>query len=137
MFTKPALSSGDAKMIAAAAIAEAECRNLRVTIAIVDDGGHLLYLERMDGARLATVEGAIAKARTSALFRRPTKNYEEALAVGNLVSLGMPNITPAEGGVPLYHGGFGVGAIAVSGAPQVDDGEIAAVGAATLASLDN
>jgi len=135
MFTKYALSITDAKAVAAAAIAEAERSKLTVTVAIVDDGGHLLYFERMDRSRLATIEAACAKAKTAALYRRPTKNYEEAVAGGQSFVLGVPDIAPVEGGLPLFYGGNSVGGIGISGAPKEDDGRIAAVGAAILSDL--
>jgi glc operon protein GlcG len=135
MFTKPALSLEDAKTVAAAVVAEAERRKLKIVLAIVDDGGHLLYFERRDGCRLGALYSATAKAYTSALYRRSTKVYDDALAGGTTMLLAMPNMVPVEGGTPLYHSGGCVGAIGISGATANEDGELGLVAAKALAEL--
>lgn len=135
MLTKPVLSVAAAKAATAAVIAEAERRKLKVAVAIVDDGGHLLYFERMDGCRLAAIASSQAKAYTSALYRRTTKIYEDALNQGTTMLLSMPNMVPVEGGTPLYYGGGGVGGIGVGGATAAEDGELGALAAKVIAEL--
>jgi uncharacterized protein GlcG (DUF336 family) len=132
---KPMLTLAAAKRIAAAAASEAHRNQWNMVIAIVDDGGHLLYLERMDGAQTGSVEVAIAKARSAALFRRPTKVFEEAVSGGRHVLLGLPGAVPVEGGVPLLSQGHALGAIGVSGGTAAQDGQVAQAGAAELARL--
>jgi glc operon protein GlcG len=133
--TKPTLSIDDAKRVAAAAVAEAR----RVgapggAIAIVDDGGHLLYLERLDGTFPAAAAVATEKARTAAVFRKPTADFESAVNGGRVAFLGNHEATPLQGGVPLRIDGQVVGAIGVSGAASAgQDSELAAAGAASLA----
>lgn len=120
-----------ARLVLAAARSEAEGRGLAVTIAVVDRGGHLVLLERMDGIHLGTVDVSQAKARTAVHFARPTADLNLALANGNLALLGLP-IMPLPGGRPLRAAGAIVGAIGVSGAaPDVDEA-IALAGARVL-----
>src|SRR5271156_5326962 len=104
MHLKKSLTLAEARQIAAAAEAEAAKNQWNVTIAVLDEGGHLLYLERMDDAPLAGVVVAQEKARTSVLFRRPTKSIEESILGGRLVMLALPGATPIEGGLPLLNG---------------------------------
>ena len=132
MKTKLSLGLDDAKQIAAAAEAEARKNGWNVVIAIVDDGGHLLYLQRMDGTQPASSEVAPAKARAAALFKRPTKALEEIIASGRVAMLNLPGLTPVEGGVPLLYRGEIVGAIGVSGVQSVEDGIVALAGANSL-----
>jgi glc operon protein GlcG len=127
--SKPQLTAQAARAVAEAAAAEAERQNLRMSIAVVDDGGHLLYFVRMSEAiAAASAEVAIAKARSAALFKRATLSWEEA-AKDRAVIMKIPNVVPLGGGVPLMAGGVGIGAIGVSGASSTKDDEIAQAGA--------
>jgi glc operon protein GlcG len=132
---KYSLTLDGAKKAAAAAEAEATKAGFKVVIAIVDDGGHLLYLQRLDGTQASSSETATQKARTAALFKRPTKALEDAVAGGRVTLLSLPNVTPLEGGLPLVYKGEIVGAIGVSGATSQQDAQVAKVGADTLAEL--
>lgn len=136
--SKPSLTLQAVKAIAARCEAEAKARNLRVVIAIVDDGGHLLYLQRDDHSQIGSVEIATLKARTSVLYRRDTKDFQEVVeGQGRTVLLCIPNGILVDGGVLLQVGGEVIGAIGVSGASDEDDGDIARSGAAFLkASID-
>ncbi|OGT10092.1 MAG: hypothetical protein A3J49_09700, partial [Gallionellales bacterium RIFCSPHIGHO2_02_FULL_57_16] len=98
MNSKPILTLEDAKRIAAAADAEANQNDWRVVIAVVDDGGHLLYLQRSHDTQFGSVETAICKARAAVAFQRPTKASEDAVLGGRLIHLAMPGVIPAEGG---------------------------------------
>lgn len=126
--TKTILTLEAAQAIAAAARAEATKNGWSMAICIVDDGAHLLYLERMDGTQLASVQVAQDKARTAVLFKRPTKALEDAIAGGRTVLLKLPGATPLEGGLPILVGSQVVGAIGVSGASAPQDGQVAAAG---------
>lgn len=132
---KFALTLEGAKAAAAAAEAEALKNNWKVVIAIVDDGGHLLYLQRLDGTQAASGETAILKARTAALFKRPTKALEDAVTSGRVALLSLPHATPLEGGLPIDHQGDIIGAIGVSGATSAQDAQVAKAGTDTLATL--
>ncbi|WP_084570762.1 heme-binding protein [Methylosinus sp. PW1] len=129
---KFSLTLDGAKKAAAAAEAEAVKNGWNVVIAIVDDGGNLLYLQRLDGTQASSSETATRKARTSALFKRPTKALEDAVAGGRVALLSLPNVTPLEGGVPLVYKGEIIGAIGVSGATSQQDAQVAKIGADTL-----
>ena len=131
MKTKPCLTLEDCKKIGAACEAEARKNNWNVVIAILDDGGHLLWLARMDGATPANAEIAIGKARTAAVSRRSTKVWEDRISGGRLSMLGMP-ILPVQGGVPIMHEGQCVGAVGVSGVQSHEDEQIANAGIAAL-----
>ncbi len=133
MASKPALTLDDAKRIAAAAQAEALSNDWHVTIAVVDDGGHLLYLERSHDTQFGSVETAIKKAHAAVAFLRPTKMSEDAVMGGRLIHLALPGVIPAEGGVPLMLDGIIVGGLGISGVRSPQDGQIAAAGAAALA----
>ncbi len=134
---KEILSLDGAKSVAAAAAAEATRLGAGGAIAVVDDGGHLLYLERLDGTFPAAASVATAKARTAATFRRPTADFENAIRDGRTALVGVAEITPLQGGVPLRLGGEVVGAIGVSGAASApQDEEIALVAAAALKPED-
>lgn len=135
MLTKHALSISTAKSIAAACVDEATRNNWTVVVAIIDDGGNLMYLERMDGTQLGSITVAQEKGRTALLFKRPTKALEEAVAGGRNVVLKMPGATPIEGGLPLVHQGQVVGAIGISGVLSSQDGQIAAAGARVLEGM--
>lgn len=132
MASKPVLTLTDAKRVADAAEAEAQRNNWRVAIAVVDDGGHLLYLQRSHDTQFGSVETAIAKAHAAAAFRRPTKTSEDAVLNGRLIHLALPGVIPAEGGVPLLMDGIVVGALGISGVRSSEDGQIAAAGLAAL-----
>ena len=131
--SKPVLTLADAKRAAAAAEIEAQCNDWRVVIAVVDDGGHLLYLQRSHDTQYGSVETAICKARAAVAFQRPTKASEDAVLSGRLIHLALPGVIPAEGGVPLEIDGAIVGGLGVSGVRSFQDGQIAAAGAAVLA----
>ncbi len=130
--SKKVLSLHAAKQIAAAAEAEAKKRSATVVIAIVDDGGHLLLLERLDDTQVASSEVAIGKARTAAIFRRPSKVFEDQIREGRAAALALPGATPLQGGLPLVHEGAVLGAIGVSGNTPQEDEAIAKVGADRL-----
>lgn len=133
MKQKPLLTLENAKRVAAAAEAEARRNGWQVTLALVDDGGHLLYLQRSHDTQFGSVETAIQKAHAAVAFQRPTKASEDAVLGGRLIHLALPGVIPAEGGVPLEIGGFIVGGLGVSGVRSFQDGQIAAAGVAALA----
>ncbi len=133
MTGKPILTLADAKRIAAAAEAEAARNDWRVVIAVVDDGGHLLYLQRSHDTQFGSVETATMKAHAAVAFQRPTKASEEAVLSGRLIHLALPGVIPAEGGVPLVRDGVVIGGLGVSGVRSDQDGQIANAGAAALA----
>ena len=128
--TKKVLTLDAAKKIAGAAEAEAKKRGSTVVICVVDDGGHVILLERLDDTQVASVEVAIGKARTAAIFRRPSGAFEEQIRNGRLASLVLPGATPLQGGVPILVDGKVIGAIGVSGNSPQEDEDIAKVGAA-------
>jgi len=131
---KPILTQDDAKNIAAAAQAEALSNNWNVTIAVVDDGGHLLWLQRLDGAAPVSAYIAPAKANTAALGRRESKLYEDMINNGRVSFTTAPRIEGMlEGGVPIVIDGHVVGAIGVSGVKSDQDAQIAKAGIAALA----
>lgn len=131
MYEKQILSLEDVKRVAAAAEAKAQENGWNVVIAIVDDGGHLMYLQR-EKVQLGSIEVAITKAKVALMFRRPTKFWEDTVADGRAGYLAMPGMLPIEGGVPLTHNGDIVGAIGISGVKSFEDGIIATAGAAAL-----
>ena len=131
---KKVLTLDAAKKIAAAAEAEATKRKATVVIVVVDDGGHLLLLERLDDTRVASVEVGIGKARTAAIFRRPSKVFEDQVRDGRVAALALPGATPLQGGVPIVHEGKVIGAIGVSGNTPQEDEDIAKAGAASAAA---
>lgn len=126
---KPILTLEDAKRVAAAAEAEAQSNGWKVVIAVVDDGGHLLYLQRSHDTQFGSVETAMAKAHATVAFQRPTKASEDAVLSGRLIHLALPGVIPAEGGVPLIREGIIIGGIGISGVRSFQDGQIAAAGA--------
>ena len=133
MNTKPYLALDDAKRIAAAAEAEAVRNAWAVTIAIVDDGGHLLWLQRLDGVAPISSHIAPAKARTAALGRRKSRIYEEMINQGRVSFLSAPALEGLlEGGVPIMVDGHCVGAVGVSGVKSIEDAQIAKAGIAAL-----
>jgi glc operon protein GlcG len=132
MFQQTALSLEDAKRVAAAARVEAEKNGWAIVIAVVDDGGHLMYLERMDGAQKASSRIAEEKGRTAILFKRPSKAIEEVVLEGRIVMMGLPGAVPLEGGVPLMKDGQFLGGIGISGVQSFQDGIVARAGATAL-----
>jgi glc operon protein GlcG len=127
---KKALSLTAAKKIVAAAEADAKAKNARVVIAVVDDGGNLLVLQRLDDTQVASVDVSIGKARTAAIFRRPSRDFEEQIKNGRIAALALPGATPLQGGIPIAFDGKVIGAIGVSGETPAQDEEIALAGAA-------
>ena len=132
MQTKPVMTLSDVKKIAAAAEAEALANNWAVTIAIADDGGNLLYLQRLDRAAASSAMIAPEKARTAAIFRRESKVYEELINGGRVSFLSAPFQGMLEGGVPIVVDGQVVGAVGVSGVKSAEDAQIAKAGIAAL-----
>ena len=129
---KKVLTLDGAKKVAAAAEAEARKNNWNVVIAVVDDGGHLLYLQRIDGTQTGSIDVAIQKARTAQAFKRPTKVFEDAIAGGRNALIALHGALPLEGGLPIMVGGQLVGAIGVSGVKSTEDGQIAKAGVDSL-----
>ena len=127
---KQVLTLGVAKKIVAAAEAEALKRGSTVVIVVVDDGGHVIVLERLDDTQVASVEVGIGKARTAAIFRRPSKVFEDQIREGRVAALALPGATPLQGGIPIVVDGKVIGAIGVSGNTPQEDEDIAKAGAA-------
>jgi uncharacterized protein GlcG (DUF336 family) len=121
-----------AKKIALAATKEAETLKINVIIAIVDTGGHLIYLERFDKAQFGSINVAVHKARCSVAYKRPTKAFEEAVNSGKINLLTLDDICAVEGGLPIIQGGKIIGAIGVSGGTIQEDGQIANAGISAL-----
>jgi glc operon protein GlcG len=133
-----AISLEQAKKIMAAAEAEAKKNEWPVAIAIVDQAGFLVAFQRLENTQLGSVEVALQKAKTSALFRRPTKVFEDGLAQGgaNLRFLKLPGALPLEGGLPIVHEGKIIGAIGVSGVKSTEDAQIASAGLKALEAAE-
>jgi glc operon protein GlcG len=130
--TKKALTLDAAKKIAAAAEAEATKNKWTVVIAVVDDGGHLIYLQRLDGTQTGSIDVAIGKARTAMAFKRPTKVFDElAKTRPAIVSIGDSAVL-LEGGVPITVEGQVIGAVGVSGVTSQQDAQVAEAGIAAL-----
>lgn len=133
MKTRPALTAADARAIAAAAEAEAARNGWAVTIAVVDDGGHLMWLQRLDGAAPSTAQIAPAKAHAAALGRRESKAYEDMINQGRTAYLSVPALHGMlEGGVPIVVQGECVGAVGVSGVKSSEDAQVARAGIAAV-----
>lgn len=133
MKNKFTLELSDVKAIAFAAEAEALKNNWAVSIAIVDDGGHLLWLQRLDGAAPISAHIAPAKANTAALGRRESKVYEDIINGGRSAFLSAPELKGMlEGGVPVMKDGQCLGAVGVSGVKSIEDAQIARAGIAAL-----
>ena len=129
---KKVLSLAAARKIVAAAEAEANARGVGVVIAVVDSSGTIIELTRMDTAQVASVNVGIGKARTAAIYRRPSRDFEEQIKSGRIAALALADATPLQGGVPVLVDGKVVGAVGVSGdTPQVDEA-IAIAGAAAV-----
>lgn len=136
LMDKKGLTLEVAKKVAAAAEEEAVKNKWNVVIAIVDDGGSLVYLQRLDETQIGSIEVAIQKAKTAVNFKRPTKALEDAvMSGGRTVVLSLPGALPLEGGLPLMVDGKLVGAIGVSGVTGQQDGQIAKAGADALAKM--
>ena len=126
---KKVLSFSGARKMAAAAQEAARAKGVDVVIVVVDDAGYIILLERMDGAQVASVNVGIGKARTAAIYRRPSKVFEDQIRNGRVAALALADATPLQGGVPVLLAGKVIGAIGVSGdSPQVDE-DIAIAGA--------
>jgi uncharacterized protein GlcG (DUF336 family) len=133
MQTKPVLTLEDVKKIAAAAEAHAMANQWKVAIAVVDDGGHLLWLQRLDGVAPISSQLAPAKAKTAALGRRESKIYEDMINNGRYSFLRAPELDGMlEGGVPIVVDGQTIGAVGVSGVKSAEDAQIAKAGIAAL-----
>lgn len=133
--TKKSMTLEAAKQIAAAAEAEARKNSWNVVIAIVDEGGNLVYLQRMDGTQNGSIEVAQAKAKSAFNFKRPTKVFEDAIVGGRNALLKLPGAMPINGGLPIMAGDQIVGAIGVSGVTSDQDAQIAAAGIAASSKL--
>jgi uncharacterized protein GlcG (DUF336 family) len=133
----PAIALDMARKLAAPALTEAAKNNWTVAVAIVGPSGELIYFEKMDNTQVASASVAIDKARSAAIFKRPTKAFEDALAAGGdgLRILGLPGAVPLEGGIPLVIDGRIVGAIGVSGATSAQDAQCAKAGADSLKDM--
>lgn len=133
MQTKSFLELADVKLVAAAAEAEAIKNNWAVTIAIADDGGNLLWLQRLDGAAAISAHIAPAKAHASALGRRESKGYEDMINAGRTAFLSAPTVQGLlEGGFPIVKDGHVIGAVGVSGVKANEDAQVAKAGVAAL-----
>jgi glc operon protein GlcG len=130
--SKRVLTLEAAREAASAAEAEAVKRKASVVIAVVDDGGHVIYLSRLNDTQVASVDVGIGKARTAAIFRRPSKVFEDQIRDGRIAALALPGATPLQGGVPLVANGVVIGAIGVSGNTPQEDEDIAKAGAAAF-----
>jgi glc operon protein GlcG len=127
------LSLAAARTIVAAAEKEATARGVGVVVVVVDDGGHVIALARMDTAQVASVNVGIGKARTAAIYRRPSRDFEEQIRNGRVAALALADATPLQGGLPVLIDGRVVGAVGVSGdTPQVDE-DIALAGVRAIA----
>ena len=131
MKTKPILTAEDCDKIYAACREEAMKNKWNVTVAIVDDGGHVLLLKRMDGAAPVTAEIAEQKSRSAAIARRSTKVTEDRIAAGRIALLRMPPL-PVQGGLPIMVQGECVGGVGVSGVQSHEDEQVCSAGLAVL-----
>ena len=129
---KKSLSLEDARKAAAAAATEAKKNKWNMAIAVVDDGGQLIYFERIDETQVGSIDIAIGKARTAAIFKRPTKALEDAINGGQYAILTFPNTLPREGGLPIFADGKCIGAIGVSGGKSSEDAQVGKAGVDAL-----
>ncbi len=135
---KRTLTLEGARVVLAAAIADAKRKNGTGAIAVVDDAGHLVCLEKLDGTFLVSPEISIGKARTAAVFKKPTADFERIIREGRTAMVALDGFTPLQGGVPIVVDGNVIGAIGVSGAASAaQDEEIAIAGAEALSELSN
>ncbi len=132
LIDKKTLSLEAAEKVIAAAKAEATANHWKMVIAVVDDGGHLIAMERMDGTQLGSLEVAPGKAKTALNFLRPTKAWEEAAKTRPAVLSLTPTAVLLEGGIPIVYQGQVIGAIGVSGASSVQDAQVAEAGVRAL-----
>lgn len=130
----PSITLEAAKKVAEPALAEAVKNHWTIAVAVVDPSGNLVYYEKMDNTQLGSANIALDKARTAALFKRSTKEFQDPLAAGGggLRILGLQGVTPVEGGIPLLVDGKIVGAIGASGASSAQDAQCAKAGADSL-----
>jgi len=135
LIEKIALTLDGAKRIATAAEAKAKAEGARVVIAVVDEGGNLLLLERLDDTQVASVNVGIDKARTAAIYRRPSKVFEDQVKNGRVSALALHGAVALQGGVPIVIRGNVIGAIGVSGETPGQDENIAMAGAAVAATF--
>jgi uncharacterized protein GlcG (DUF336 family)/mannose-6-phosphate isomerase-like protein (cupin superfamily) len=133
---KKVLTLEAAEKVAAAAEAEAKRRNATVVIAVVDDGGFPVLIKRLNDTQVASVDVGIGKARTAAIFRRPSKVFEDQVRNGRVAAIALPGSTPLQGGLPIMYDGKIIGAIGVSGNTPQEDEEIAMAGAAAIAGSE-
>jgi glc operon protein GlcG len=132
LLTRKVLSLSAARQIVAAAETEARARGVGVVTVVVDSSGTIIELSRMDTAQVASVNVGIGKARTAAIYRRPSRDFEEQIRNGRVAALALADATPLQGGVPILVDGLVVGAVGVSGdTPQVDE-DIAIAGARAI-----
>jgi glc operon protein GlcG len=129
---KKTLSLAAAKKMAATAEAEAARNKWTMVIAVLDDGGHLIYLERMDGAQIGSIDVAQGKARTAVRFRRPSKDFEDAVSANHLAVITLGDISALRGGLPVMLDGKAIGAIGVSGGDAQQDEQCAEAGLVAL-----
>ena len=132
----PSISLEQARKVSAAAQTEALRNGWCMVVAIMDSGGHLVLLERMDNAQFGSVQVAQDKARSAVAFRRPTKAFHDMVAAGGegVRMLAMSGAVPIDGGLPIIVGGSVIGSIGISGGTSAQDGQVAAAGLAVLAS---
>jgi len=135
LMDKTALTLDGAKQIAAVAETKAKAEGARVVIAVVDEGGNLLLLERLDDTQVASVNVGIDKARTAAIYRRRSKVFEDQVKNGRVSALALHGAVALQGGVPIIVNGNVIGAIGVSGETPQQDEDIALVGAAVAAGF--
>jgi uncharacterized protein GlcG (DUF336 family) len=128
-----AISLETAKKLAAVSAAEARKNNWPVAIAVVDNHGMLIYYEMMDNTQTTSAVIAIEKAKTAAGYRRPSKEFQDNVTGGNAAVMGLPGVTPIEGGLPIVVDGKMIGAIGVSGVTAAQDGMVAKAGIDSLA----
>src|SRR5581483_1845063 len=132
---KKALTLDVAKQLAAAAEKQAAANKWTMCIVIMDDGGNLVYLERMDGTQIGSIKVATQKAASAVAYKRPTKAFADAVAGGGTAVLSLPGAMPIEGGIPLVVDGAVIGSIGASGGTSQQDGVVAKAGADALAAL--
>jgi glc operon protein GlcG len=133
--TKRTLNLEIAKRMVAAAEAEARKNNFTMFICVVDDGGNVMFIERMDDAQLGSFEVSMEKAKSALLFKRPTKAFEDVVAGGRVAVMKLPGALPVEGGIPLMADGKIIGAIGVSGGTSPQDAQVAQAGVAALEGM--